>query len=140
VSKSIINTQAIVFGLRDQIILEKVNEELATIHVVRMPTVREKGFYRSSISATYWRERENTNWYEKFYLKRKVCPRSWTVMMARETSACHRVLNDPNNVGILVLEHETIWDFYKYIGYDYKTQRYTKVNSELQVENGNDNA
>ncbi len=120
-TKPIASIRDIVLGQRDCVILEYAYTPCIAIHVVRVPTVGEKGFYRSAISIGAWDEREVKNYVEKFYMKRKPCPRHWSVK--RETKYMHPL--DYQNVPIV--EHETLWDFYKYVGYDYKTQKYAKV-------------
>lgn len=117
-TKTIASIHDIVLGSRDRVIIEYAYEPCIAVHVVRMPDVSEKGFYRAAVSISAWEEREVKNYVDRFYTKRKPCPRHWSV--ERDTNHMHPL--DYQNVPIV--EHETLWDFYKYIGYDYKTQKY----------------
>ena len=120
-TKTIASIQDIVLGPRDRVVLEYAYTPCIAIHVVRQPNVGEKGFYRAAISMGAWDEREVKNYVDKFYTKRKPCPRHWSVKY--ETKYMHPL--DYQNIPII--EHDTLWDFYKYVGYDYKTQKYAKV-------------
>lgn len=112
---------------RDCILIEKIHETTKTIHIVRMPDIPEHGFYRAAVSFEYWCKRELNNWYENFYLKNRSCPRYWRVIRSFELSLPHSLSYDLSNENCHIVEHETIWNFYKYIGYNYKTQKYEKA-------------
>lgn len=95
-------------------------------HLIHMPSFSEKGFYRNTVSASAFSGRE---------LKRMMA-NHWRWISLRwdglQTKALDYKLhhNDPHLLKHARLgdrprfDHESIWDFYLAIGYDYKKQRY----------------
>lgn len=122
---------------RDVVAIEWIDNNQAVIHFIHIPNVSEPGFYRTAISLEYYRNRELTGWYDKYHQKGKVCPRRFTVKFSYEKFVAEVARTEDNlrkyvpgyvdNLRTLpIFEHESLWEFYKFIGYDYKTQKYTK--------------
>ena len=122
-------------GPRDALVIQWRNGVEVAIHVVYKPLPNEKGFYRQALSFDSFRNRENSIWYNKYYLKNKVRPIHSSIsygyedpieMLIRYEQRVKKI--DPSFVHswrkLPIFKHSNVWDFYIAIGYDYKNQRY----------------
>jgi len=112
----------IVLSGRDCSGIEWINGERTALHIIRMPDITDKGFYRSAVSQEYFIERETRNWYENYYLKNKVCSKRVSVAYSYDSPSQIKLCRDIENLPIF--EHKSIWEFYDYIGYNRKTKKF----------------
>lgn len=121
---------------RDCIALEKINDQDSVIHVIRNPNPTEKDFYRSGVSRTYFHERELNRWHDKYYIKGLICPRWFDMKTSFDSNQLEREISFfeeevPGEEKYLhwlrdlpIVEHQSVWDFYTYIKYDYKKKKW----------------
>lgn len=119
---------------RDCITLEKINNRTAVVHVIRNPDPSEPGFYRSAISREYFSKRELTRWHDKYYKKGIKCPRWFDMKTCFDSKHIEReikffeeeVPSKPQHElrDLPIVEHQSVWDFYTYIKYDYKKKKW----------------
>lgn len=93
----------------------KVDDKPYENHFFMIPMVIMTGGYRATISYNATRSREITRWHEKYYLKRKVCPRWLDMNPVNDVTMVHDV---PTYF------HKSIWDMYIAVGYSYKKRRF----------------
>lgn len=104
-------------------------------HVVNTPSPGEGDFYRQAVSLDCFKTRENKRTYHNHMkgiskIKGKLSHVNWydeyitTVDVTREFS--NKTGIDINHPFDSTLEHthDSIWKFYKAVGYDYKKKRY----------------
>lgn len=98
------------------------------LHVLELPTMSDYGeFYRQTTSFTWFfhgRKRRNwsktrhfhVSWWDEFEMQTK---------LNRKTMAehCIRGLDDTE---LPTTIHASLWDFYKAVGYDYKTKKWVE--------------
>lgn len=99
------------------------------LHIIHKPTVSERGFYHQTVSFSAFRERENNRFYED-YLAKKLAGfyyvGEWNTSQWSIMQDCDRTTFERHNLGPIpcetmdIVEHESVWAFYRYIGYDYK--------------------
>ena len=113
---------------RDLIAAELVDGRHVVLHVIRQPLADEPGFYRSAVSGNAFKERETKIWYDRYYTKRKVMPRQFSVMYSFDFQIEKKIMLDRDSDHewhtLPILEHESIWEFYKHVGYDHKKKKY----------------
>lgn len=88
-------------------------------HYFNLPDCGEPRFYQSIVSYTWFRKREGER-FRKWYYDPEHASKPLTrarVDYADDLTRCVDNL-------LPKFEHESIWDLYKAIGYDYKKQRY----------------
>lgn len=122
----------------DQHAIEWRFGEAVAIHHIAVPSIGDKGYYREVISMDYYRGRELEKVYGEKARKKGMRLANFPVQYAmrrrddwefsQESSRdsieriTGRVYDRWSNLP--VHEHASIWDFYKFIGYDYKKQKY----------------
>jgi hypothetical protein len=107
------------------------------VHLFRTPEVSEPGFYRAVTSVGAFSTREKTKLYDRNRqghrdVVGRRCHVRWgeEIKWADEDTA--RLVEqygrkmDPY-IDLPIFHHESLWDFYKAIGYDYKKKKYLKV-------------
>lgn len=106
-------------------------------HIFSLPGVGEPGFYRATVSYDAFRNFENTRLYNSMQ-KRKCYPDfHYSLKPTYEWEADEQLLFkalasfgvDAEHGIIEKLQHDSIWDFYKAIGFDWKKRRYAKNTS-----------
>lgn len=105
------------------------NGKQHTLHIIHRPTVFEKGFYRQTTSFGAFINREKTasmkHTEEGRYCLGDWNPKTWII-----SRNCDKFSYDKHNLGPIpaeqwdIVEHKSVWAFYRYIGYDYKKKRY----------------
>lgn len=101
----------------------------------RIHQVFEKGphSYQQGVSLDSFCRRDLDNWYYNYYMKRKKKPVSFHAMSDIKTTMesnkrTEKYLEDwkwnEEFEHQEIMVHETVWDFYKHIGYDHKNKRY----------------
>jgi hypothetical protein len=81
-------------------------------HAFNLPNVSEPGFYRSvgSFNAFFNSGKKGRHWTKhKLYHQMDDISLGWH-------KKCY--------INLETIEHKDIWEFYKYIGYDYKRKKY----------------
>jgi len=125
---SISNLNDVNLRERDLFAVELINGKEVLLHVIRQPLVTEPGFYRASLSGNAFKSREIKIWYDRYYTKRKVMPRQFSIRYSSDFEIETRlVVNkylDHQWWSLPILDHESIWEFYKHIGYDHKKKKY----------------
>ncbi|MHD0644780.1 hypothetical protein ACYPKM_04045 [Pseudomonas aeruginosa] len=120
-----------------------VDGKMVEAHEFPIPRVGEKGFYRTTVSYDAFRNRERRRLYEahksgSWFAKGKLC----IVDLKSDVEERFNLLRESigkfesnANKKFAELElplttHKNLWDFYSYIGYDYKSQKYTEASSK----------
>lgn len=111
---------------------KKVSDKVMTIYNITIKDGNQKGgWYRQLTSIESFVENIGKHWYNKFYLKKKDF---------RTISRCDKgdmggwllinsYLDEQEHYSIEHKYFESVWDFYNYIGYDYKNK------SKRQLDN-----
>lgn len=101
-------------------------------HIFPLPGVGEPGFYRATVSYNAFRNFENTRLYNSMQ-KRKCYPDfHYSLKFAYEWEEDEQLLfNTLSSLGVEAehsiiekIQHESIWDFYKAIGFEWKKRRH----------------
>ena len=121
---------------RDLVSVEWLDGTASIIHVIRMPDHSEKGFYIAAISSLYYITREHRNFSEN-YRKGIAIPRRFHIHYTHQGFMCDIHRNEKyfkehyphiNYVdqyrNLPIYEHDSLWDYYKFINYDYKKKKY----------------
>lgn len=124
-------------GTQDLFALERDNGKVVAVHIISRNRICESGSYTATISYEAFKSREIKRAFPEGYVNlgtRKSI--HWFSMYVKEhfdddqeitQSICKKLTgkkliqpwhNKPE------IYHNSIWDFYKYIGYDYKRKRY----------------
>lgn len=121
------------------IIQHDADDKHLILHRVALPTVREKGFYRQTgtYNAFFHSDKDRNNFWALHpntakvngFKSRKPTHQYWYYSMhwdefvERENRWNQGEMSDLN---LPRVEHASMWDFYKHIGYDYKTMKWEK--------------
>lgn len=101
---------------------------LVAVHHVTVPTPTEQGFYRSTVSYSYFGQRELKRRFPTdkktgaIYTPRKINNMRWCSVDWEPDKFGTRYQYERDKVPHY--DHDSIWDFYKAIGYDYKKKKY----------------
>lgn len=92
------------------------------VHRVRVPNVSGKGFYRAITSYNAFVFGENKRCYSPNFL---YYGQRWEdyVLFSDSTFDIFEDMNITQDI-TPIIDHSSIWDFYKYIGYDHKKNKY----------------
>lgn len=130
-----IKIEDIVMGRHDYLFIEHKRRDITHLHHVRQPGVSEDGFYQQGVSAGAFRQREVKR-FAASYTKGKI-PARWfsaewgtqVISSALEQEERMRTAfkgkswdHEWREADLFV--HKTVYDFYKCIGYDYKTKKW----------------
>jgi len=115
----------------DQVATERRFNKSVADHYIKMPRATEPGFYRAVVSMGAFQHRELDRVFgEKARRSRKEVPFYYALQRRQELEV--RYAGHVHRYGqelrerLPIIEHESIWDFYKYIGYDYKKKRFVE--------------
>lgn len=115
----------------DQVAIERRFNKSVAEHHIKIPRATEPGFYRAVVSMGAFQHRELTRVFgEKVRTRRQEVPFYYALQRRQEVelryaSHVHRYGKTLKEI-LPIIEHESIWDFYKYIGYDYKKKRFVE--------------
>jgi hypothetical protein len=116
------------------------------VHMVTVPDFRDPGFYRSTMSYSAFfhghRNDRNNFWAlhprtakANGFKSKKPTHKFWYHMIPREEweDNIKREFYKLDKA-LPIVEHASIWDFYKHIGFDYKTGKWSKnlITKELK--------
>lgn len=119
----------VAFLHKDNVVIEK--------HIIRMPAYDEKGWYKSVTSIGAFNNRESTRFYDIIYVKKvPLFGLHCSVWRLDEWERDNKITAESilRVTGIAdykhpydllpQVEHKSVFDFYKAVGYDYKKKRY----------------
>lgn len=120
----------------DLVALERDNGKCVALHEISRPGWDEDGFYRASLTSEAFKYSEmrrrfgkNPPWNHKplirwFSVQNKDV---WTI----QENSTNKIMSEmglikyrPEYHDASIIKHESIWEFYKHIGYDYKRKKY----------------
>ena len=115
----------------DQVAIERRFNKSVAEHHIKIPRATEPGFYRAVVSMGAFQHREGQRAFgEKARAKRVILPVYYALQrrQERELNYAHHMhrYGTEYREKLPIIEHESIWDFYKYIGYDYKKKRFVE--------------
>ncbi len=124
-----IKNDYVAFLHKDNVPIEK--------HIIRMPTYGEKGWYKNVVSIDAFKDREAKRFYDTIYVKKVPMFGLHCSLWRLEDWIRHNQITaesmleivgivdyqDPYDI-LPTFEHESVFDFYKAVGYDYKKKRY----------------
>jgi hypothetical protein len=121
---------------------DDVDNSKRIIHVVKLPSFGEPGFYQQTVSLTYFREGKRAGatkrqqilytdtccWKQDGTLFFCIPKEQWEAEDQREVASFKRqgVTDWISELTLPRIEHETIYAFYEYIGFDRKRRKYIK--------------
>lgn len=119
---------------RKLMVVEWVSGKPTAYHVVTIPGLGLPGGYISIISADAFRKRESRRSFGFPGKKPKVVPRiryhlRWAydyLISAKSDSRVEKITGKTWRKGLPIHKHKSLWDFYNYIGYDHKKNRYNR--------------
>lgn len=112
---------------------KKVSDKVMTIYNITIKDGNQKGgWYHQLTSMKSFVENIGKHWYNKFYLKKK--------KDFRNISRCDKgdmdgwllinsYLDEQEHYSIEHKYFESVWDFYNYVGYDYKNKSKRQLDS-----------
>lgn len=118
------------------LVIERDQGNIIALHVIPRPNVGESGFYRITTSIEAFRTRELNRIYspgvyscESIKLRHFSCyvKEIWEAEQDATYAIMERLIGNPvtrETHGKPIFNHESIWTFYKAIGYDYKKRKY----------------
>lgn len=106
--------------MKPRICLLWINGDVEEIHHFNLPSSNEVGFYRQTVSYNAFRERSD-NEYDRHYEKRQPIAKRAQLSEVDTVSWWLKEFKDKPQC---VFHHDSLWDMYKAIGYDYKKQRF----------------
>lgn len=116
-------------GTKINYFLEHLNDEVKSVHVVSRPKSsieypKVKDEYRQSLSYDAFKNNEG-----KRVLRYGNTP---DVKFYFEYTLKEYEKEKPYIGNVDIYEHQSIWDFYTFIGYDYKTKKYLLENQNAK--------
>lgn len=115
-----------------QIALKEATKPHLFVHRVRMHDYNEKGWYRTITSLNAFCHGMKKRCWSPLYLYHG---RPWDDFKASDD--CTRQFMVDNKIALTetpLVEHNSLWDFYKYIGYDHKKNKYKEtVHADVHV-------
>lgn len=113
-------------------ITEYIEGKVGRVFRIINPIYGESKWYKSVVSISAFRRRQNHTNYERYYSKAKVMPLRYSIRDAFDHHQFEQFLKaSAQRAGrsfeeVIPIEAGSVFDFYKLIGYDYKTKKFVK--------------